>query len=137
MSGPPTARSRPAGNRAATRNVQADEANAHGTPSPRQQATRRAVVVSGVVEVDLSRHVDKGGGIWDDARYVVDRALSSCPAGVAVRLRIGRALYVFDPVLDVLADKTVDARFVEVVGNHPDAVALVVTGLRERLEVVA
>lgn len=32
---PPTARSRPAGNRAATRNVQADEANAHATSDPR------------------------------------------------------------------------------------------------------
>jgi hypothetical protein len=42
MSGPPTARSRPAGNRAATRNVQADEANAHGTPVPRQRDSGRA-----------------------------------------------------------------------------------------------
>jgi hypothetical protein len=105
-----------------------------GTPSPRQSPSSRAVIVSGVVELDLSRHVDKGGGIWDDARYVLDRALSICPPGVAVRLRIGRALYVFDPVLDVLAEKTVDMRSVEVVGNYPDGVVLVVSGLRERME---
>lgn len=99
----------------------------------RQPSRRRAVVVSGVVEVDLSRHVDRAGGIYDDARYVVDRALRSCPAGADVRVRIGRALYVYDTVLDALADLVINARSLEVIGTDDRGVAYVVPRLRERV----
>ena len=101
---------------------------------PEQRTSNRAVVVTGVIEVDLTRHVDRGGGIWDDGRLAVHRALSSCPAGVRVRVRIGRALYLYDLVLDVLAELTTTAPSVEIVGTYPDGVGAAVLGLRERLE---
>jgi hypothetical protein len=107
-----------------------------GTPHQRQPTTCHAVAVSGVVEVDLSRHVDRAGGIYDDAHHVVHRSLSDCPAGVDVRVRLGRAIYVFGPVIDVLAELTAEARSVEVVGSDPRGPAYVVPRLRERLEVV-
>jgi hypothetical protein len=112
------------------------EFTAHGTPISRQSPTRRAVVVSGFVEVDLSRHVDRASGIYDDATAVIHRSLSGCPAGVDVRVRLGRAIYVFGPVIDVLAELTAEARSVEVVGSDPRGPAYVVPRLRERLEVV-
>lgn len=70
----------------------------------------------------------------DHARFAVHSALADCPAGVDVRLRLGRANYVYDDVLDALAELTSDARSVEVVGTDPRGVAYVVPRLRERLE---
>jgi hypothetical protein len=92
--------------------------------------------VSGTVEVDLSRHVDRGGGIYDDGRHAVYRVLTDCPPGVDVRVRLGRAIYVYADVLDVLAELTAGARSVEVVGTDPRGPAYVVPRLRERMEVV-
>ncbi len=86
--------------------------------------------MSGVVEVDLSRHVDRGGCVFDDARMAVHRVLSTCPAGVAVRVRLGRAVWVADPVLDMLAELASDVASVEVVGADDRGVGHVVTRLR-------
>lgn len=115
-------------------NPDASKPTGNGTPYPRQSTSSRAVVVTGVIEVDLARHVDRGGGIWEDGRLAVHRALSSCPPGVRVRVRIGRALFLYDLVLDVLAEMTTTAPSVEIVGTYPDGVGAAVLGLRERLE---
>ena len=96
-----------------------------------------SAIVRGVVELDLSRHVDRGGCVYDDARAAVHRVLVTCPAGVAVRVRLGRAQWVADTVLDLLAELLLDAESVEVVGVDDRGVAHVVPRLRERLEVVA
>lgn len=105
----------------------------HGTPNPRQSAAGRTIV-SGVVELDLSRHVDRAGLVMDHARYAVHGALADCPAGVDVRIRLGRASYVYDDVLDTLAAMTEHARSVEVVGTDARGVAYVVPRLRASLE---
>jgi hypothetical protein len=103
-----------------------------------QAATRRAVpAVSGVVEVDLSRHVDRGGYVHSDARAAVHRALVTLPPGVAVRVRLGRAVWVGDPVLDLLGELLEGAACVEVVGSDERGVAYVVPRLCDRLEVAA
>ncbi len=86
--------------------------------------------VSGVVEVDLTRHVDRGGRMFDDARMAVHRVLSACPEGVAVRLQLGRAQWVADPVLDLLVELTEAAASVEVVGSDDRGVGHVVFRLR-------
>jgi hypothetical protein len=104
------------------------EKSPHGPKSADRQPNRRAV--RGVVEVDLSRHVDRGGGLWDDARVALDRALCALPPGLLVRVRIGRALYAFDTVLDTLADLTVDAAGVEIVGRDDRGVAQFLDALR-------
>jgi hypothetical protein len=96
-----------------------------------------APVVAGVVEVDLSRHVDRGGCVYSDARAAVHRALVTVPTGAAVRVRLGRATWVIDSVLDLLAELTCDVASVEVAGNDDRGVAHVVPRLRERLEDVA
>ena len=93
-----------------------------------------APVVSGVLEVDLSRHVDRSGGVYDDGRAAVHRVLSTCPAGVAVRVRLGRAQWVADPVLDLLAELTSGVRSVEVIGADDRGVAHVVPRLRDRYD---
>ena len=109
----------------------------NGTPVPRQRTTRRAVVVTGVVELDLSRHVDRCGGIYDDARTAVHRGLSTLPPGAGVRVRLGRARWVSGSVLDLLAEYLLDAGSVEVVGTDDCGPSHVVPRLRERLEVAA
>lgn len=92
---------------------------------------QKPVIVGGVVEVDLSRHVDRAGLVMDHARFAIHGALADCPAGVDVRLRLGRANYVYDDVLDTLASMAEHARSIEVVGTDARGVALVVRGLRE------
>jgi hypothetical protein len=93
--------------------------------------TRSAPAISGLVEVDLSRHVDRSGHVFDDAaRMALHRVLSPCPDGVGVRLRLGRARWVADPVLDLLAELTQAAASVEVVGSDDRGVAQVVLRLR-------
>ncbi len=88
--------------------------------------------VTGVLEVDLSRHVDQCGSVYDDARMAVHRALSTCPDGVAVRVRLGRARWVSDHVLDLLAELTFGASRIEVVGTDDIGIAYVVPRLRQR-----
>jgi hypothetical protein len=101
------------------------------TTTDRQDAPRRAVpAVSGVVEVDLSRHVDRGGCVFDDARMAVHRVLATCPDGVAVRVRLGRAVWVADPVLDMLTELSSNVASVEVVGADDRGVGHVVARLR-------
>jgi hypothetical protein len=92
-----------------------------------------APVVTGVVEVDLSRHVDRGGYVHSDARAAVHRALVTLPPGVAVRVRLGRAVWVGDPVLDLLGELLEGAACVEVVGSDDRGVTHVVPRLRDRL----
>jgi hypothetical protein len=106
----------------------------HPTPHLRQDPSRRAVTVRGVVELDLSRHADRAGDVWTDARAAVDRALRCVPAGVAVRIRLGRAKWLHDWLLDDLAELLLDVGSVEVVGGDDRGVAHAVGGLRERLE---
>ncbi len=89
--------------------------------------------VSGVVEVDLSRHVDRGGCVHTDARASVHRTLTTCPPGVAVRVRLGRASWVCDGVLDLLAELVADAASVEIVGSDDRGPAYVVPRLQDRL----
>ncbi len=93
-----------------------------------------APIVTGVVELDLSRHVDRGGCVHSDARAAVHRALVTVPAGAAVRVRLGRATWVTDSVLDLLAELACDVASVEIVGGDDRGVAYVVPRLRERLE---
>ncbi len=92
--------------------------------------------VTGVLEVDLSRHVDRGGNIHNDARATVHRVLVTCPAGVALRVRLGRASWVADGVIDLVAELVADAASVEVVGADDTGPGYVVPRLRERLGVV-
>ncbi len=88
--------------------------------------------VTGTLELDLSRHVDRGGSVFDDARMAVHRALSRCPDGVAVRVRLGRAQWVSDHVLDLLAELTFATSTVEIVGTDDIGIAYVVARLRQR-----
>ncbi len=88
--------------------------------------------VSGAVEVDLSRHADRRGNVFDDARMAVHRALWTCRDGVAVRVRLGRSVWVADPVLDMLSELTEQAASIEVVGGDDRGVAHVVQQLRQR-----
>jgi hypothetical protein len=89
--------------------------------------------VSGVVEVDLSRHADRGGCVHTDARASVHRTLTTCPPRVAVRVRLGRAMWVCDGVLDLLAELVADAASVEIVGSDDRGPAYVVPRLQDRL----
>ena len=91
-------------------------------------------VVTAVVEVDLSRHVDRGGLVHSDACAAVRRAFVTLPAGMAVRLRLGRAIAVGDTVLDLLAEMVEHAAAVEVVGSDDRGPAYVAPRLRNRLE---
>jgi hypothetical protein len=94
-----------------------------------------APAVRGLLQVDLGRHVDRYGCVYDDGRAAVHRVLSTCPFGVSVRVHLGRAVWVSDPVLDLLAELVAAASSVEVVGIDDRGVELVVTRLRQRLEV--
>jgi hypothetical protein len=96
-----------------------------------------AARITGVVELDLSRHVDRVGCVYDDARAAVHRTLSTCPAGITVRVRLGRAMWVSDGVLDLLTELTADAASVEVVGTDDRGPAHVVPRLLDRAGVVA
>jgi len=104
--------------------------------SPRAKESANAPRVAGVVEVDLSRHVDRSGGVYDDARVAVHRALVTLPAGVAVRVRLGRATWVCDGVLELLAEMLLSAASVEVVGGDDRGPAFVVPRLLDRLGAV-
>lgn len=95
-----------------------------------------APVVRGVVELDVSRHVDRAGCIYDDARVAVHRALVTIPAGVAVRVRLGHARWLADGVLNLLAEMVADAASVEVVGADDRGVDRLVSRLNERLAVL-
>ncbi len=68
--------------------------------------------------------------MFDDARMAVDRVLSTCPDGVRVRLRLGRARWVADPVLDMLDELTESVASVEVVGSDDRGIAQVVLRLK-------
>lgn len=110
--------------------------NGKPTPNAPSSPGRRAVLVRGVLEVDLSRHVSRDGLVCVDARAAVHRALSTCPDGVAVRVKIGRAQWVAPGVIDLVAELTCGAGQVEVVGSDDRGVAHAVGGLRDRLEQV-
>lgn len=90
-------------------------------------------VVAGALNLDLSAHVDRDGLLAGDARASVHRVLACCPAGITVRVGIGRATWVADSVLDLLSELLATVAFVEIEGTDDRGLAYVIPRLRSSL----
>ena len=92
--------------------------------------------IEGWVVVDLSKYVDKYGGLTAGAPHQAWRLAAGCPSGVSIRIHVGTLRHSNPELIYNLKDAGVmEAARIEITGSDPAGIAAVMDGLRAIREV--